>query len=174
MLDDLVAVIIGCDQLMVLQPMGSEHFQVVGPCFVHGIMDAEGLLDPITKSWQLQRRILTATIYPTSFILAEERSRSKIHDFLLRRSNGNKPRQKRTSDDLYSFVEFRNTLTGEVINSDLKMLPKALEKRGVTLQTFRPHLSPEHEVGFGHGGDKEHLLYKRWKIAYILVFFGCL
>jgi hypothetical protein len=47
------------------------------------------------------------------------------------------PRSKETADDLEFLVRFKNERTGAVMNSDPRMLPEALEQRGVELQTFR-------------------------------------
>jgi hypothetical protein len=40
-------------------------------------------------------------------------------------------------DDPYYVQRCRNKITGEEINSDPRLLPEELEKRGVKLQTFR-------------------------------------
>ena len=43
----------------------------------------------------------------------------------------------RTPDDPLHYAWFKNKVTGEEMNSDPRLLPEALEKRGVELQTFR-------------------------------------
>jgi hypothetical protein len=42
-----------------------------------------------------------------------------------------------TPDDPEPCTWFRNTVTGEEINSDPRMLPEALKARGVSLRTFQ-------------------------------------
>jgi hypothetical protein len=51
-LDDEVSVILGCDFPMVLRPSGSNRYEVVGPCFVHGLMLGEALKPPLEPPWK--------------------------------------------------------------------------------------------------------------------------
>lgn len=51
-LDDEVSVILGCDFPMVLRPRGSNRYEVVGPCFVHGLMLGEALKPPLEPPWK--------------------------------------------------------------------------------------------------------------------------
>jgi hypothetical protein len=44
---------------------------------------------------------------------------------------------QRERADPHIFRKFRNTVTGEVINSDPRLLPDALEARGVILRKFQ-------------------------------------
>lgn len=43
----------------------------------------------------------------------------------------------RTPDDPLVFALFRNKVTGEVMNSDPRLLPEALKEHGVDLKTFQ-------------------------------------
>jgi hypothetical protein len=44
--------------------------------------------------------------------------------------------RERTNNDPKIYEGFRNKVTGEVMNSDPRKLPEALEARGVKLETF--------------------------------------
>jgi hypothetical protein len=44
---------------------------------------------------------------------------------------------QRTADDPPVFVRFRNGPSGRVINADPRMLPEALQSRGVRLRNFK-------------------------------------
>lgn len=50
--DDEVSVLLGCDFPMVLRPRGSNRYEVVGPCFVHGLMLGEALKPPLERPWK--------------------------------------------------------------------------------------------------------------------------
>jgi hypothetical protein len=47
---DQVCVLLGCNALMVLRPIGSGNYLVVGECFVHGLSEGEALLGPLRKN----------------------------------------------------------------------------------------------------------------------------
>ena len=48
---DIVTAILGCRALMLLRPVGTDRYQVVGPCFVHGFNWGEALLGPLPKNY---------------------------------------------------------------------------------------------------------------------------
>lgn len=50
--DDEVSVLLGCDFPMVLRPRGSNRYEVVGPCFVHGLMLGEALEPSLEPPWK--------------------------------------------------------------------------------------------------------------------------
>jgi hypothetical protein len=52
--DDYICVILGSEVPLVLRPLSSHNgqYQLVGECYVHGLMFAEGLLGPIPRSWE--------------------------------------------------------------------------------------------------------------------------
>ncbi|KFY19113.1 hypothetical protein V493_08137 [Pseudogymnoascus sp. VKM F-4281 (FW-2241)] len=51
---DVIAVILGCPHSLVLQPADSGRYKVVGPAFVHGLMDGEAVLGPVPKPWAIK------------------------------------------------------------------------------------------------------------------------
>jgi hypothetical protein len=42
---------------MILRQTNSENFIVLGPCFVHGLMDGEGVLGAIPDPWKARMKI---------------------------------------------------------------------------------------------------------------------
>ena len=51
-LDDKVSVILGCHFPMVLRARGSSQYEVIGPCFVQGLMLGEALKLPLEPPWK--------------------------------------------------------------------------------------------------------------------------
>ena len=137
MLDDIVAVLLGCDQLMVLRLASSRQFRVIGPCYIQGMMDAEGLLGPVIEPWQAQRRNVNGYYTPhffnthTGVVSTEDPRLPPLPD------EWEQMPRKRTADDPYNFLEFKSKLTGMVINSDPRMLPESLTEQNVDLQTIQ-------------------------------------
>jgi hypothetical protein len=49
---DKVVVIFGCASPLVLRSMGS-HYELVGECYVHGIMHGEAVQDPLRREHEM-------------------------------------------------------------------------------------------------------------------------
>lgn len=52
---DRVCVILGWDTPLILRPTTTGHWLVVGSCYCHGLMNAEGLLGPLPGAYQRTR-----------------------------------------------------------------------------------------------------------------------
>lgn len=138
--DDLICVLLGCDKLIMLRPTvpGSDPFLVVGPCSMEGLKDGEGLLGPILEPWKLQVKPLGGNYIPHFFntstkVVSMEDPRLPP----LPADWEEQAQRDRTQDDPFFLREFQNKVTGEIMNSDPRMLPDALRQRGVRLETFR-------------------------------------
>ncbi|KAI0120886.1 HET-domain-containing protein [Hypoxylon sp. NC0597] len=135
---DEVFIILGCDVPMLLRPSSTGEYEVIGDCYMHGIMDGEAILGPILHPWKV--------------VLVLEDGDDRIHYVNVEagyESTGD-PRLEqipmlpgwepieweRTRADPYYCTKFRNRETGEVINSDPRLFPEALEARGVPLRTI--------------------------------------
>ena len=100
-------------------------------------MDGEVLLGPIPSGYRVEGW------YPNGFetvtfchVPTEERD---IEDPRLPPlpSEWESVERERTQDDPMFLRVFRNKITSEMISSDPRMTPEALERRGVALQKFR-------------------------------------
>ena len=49
---DRVCVLLGSDAPFLLRPTGNEQYQLVGPCYAHGIMSGEALLGPLPGDYR--------------------------------------------------------------------------------------------------------------------------
>jgi hypothetical protein len=120
---------------MVLRPAGNNTFIVVGNCYVHGFGEAFAFLGPLPAPWKLRYRSCHFGGFQARFFNSAT-SEESVHDPRL----GPLPEKwewmqaQRTREDPYFFEKYRNKETGEVINSDPRMLPKALRARGVELE----------------------------------------
>lgn len=134
---DIICGLLGCDMPMLLRRTGSGNFLVVGPCFVHGLMDGESVLGPLPLSWKIQVK----TRYGVqTYQFVETATNTVTTDDPRLPSLPDEWAQvlrERTQDDPLDSKEFRNADTGEIINSDPRMLLEALQQRGVKLKTFR-------------------------------------
>ena len=66
---DEVCVLLGCDSPMVLRPYGDHGYQLVGPSYVPGIVDGDGLLGPLPdniRMFKVPRR--GGSVYTTGFM----------------------------------------------------------------------------------------------------------
>jgi len=123
---------------MLLRKTSEGVYNVVGECYIHGIMDGESLLGPLPSAWGICPARNSNGIYVPKYWNFEIDAMTSEDPRL-----GELPpewesiKQQRTPDDPLLFAPHRHKLTGEIINSDPRMLPEALRARGVDLQILR-------------------------------------
>jgi hypothetical protein len=121
--------------MVILRPTNKGEHMVVGESSIHGFMDAETFLGSL-GSWEVRIGF-----------------RDKVQPCFINTKNGavttDDPRLgplppewepidgPETVVDETHFAWFKNKATEEEMDSDPRMLPEALEKRGVKLETFR-------------------------------------
>ncbi|KAK4450969.1 HET-domain-containing protein [Podospora aff. communis PSN243] len=119
---DLVCVFLGCyTPILLRRAERSSSYVVVGPCYVHGLMNAEGFLGPVPSPWTARRTLHDPRLNP----LPPDEWEEVQGDITLR--------LEYRDFDLF----FRNKQTGQVLDSDPRMQPEALRQRGVDLGLFR-------------------------------------
>lgn len=118
---------------MVLRPTSEGNFKVIGPCFIFGLMEGEALLGQIPVPWTVQY----SGQYDRIFLNKETKEKT-VEDPRLRSlpPDWESVEVTRTSNEPIHFGYFRNKKSGEMMNSDPRMLPEALEKRGIKLEKF--------------------------------------
>jgi hypothetical protein len=124
---------------MLLRPESSGRFKVVGECYVHGVMNSEGLLGPLPDTWKVQVRFDAAGVnikryYCNSSTGVITPDDPRLHPLP---PEWERIQAERTSDDPVHFAPFKNKITGEVINSDPRLLPEVLKMQGVDLKPFQ-------------------------------------
>ncbi|KAK5687061.1 hypothetical protein LTS10_001198 [Elasticomyces elasticus] len=134
---DLVCVLLGCPVPMLLRPTASDKLTVVGPCYLDGLMDCESLLGPLPPMWTVEAQSDTVWTYKFQFKNADTGALTDDDPRL-----GPLPPEwelsgaVRSPNDPVSFVHCKRKDTGETINGDPRLLPAALQERGVHLETF--------------------------------------
>ena len=123
---------------MVLRQSSSGSFEVVEECYVHGLADVVGLLGPLPHRW---KTIIKADALgrPIQCFINLSNGEETLDDPRLEPllSNWERVTYERGADDTTMFERFRNLETGEIVNYDPRLSPKALEARAVKLQSFR-------------------------------------
>jgi hypothetical protein len=135
--EDTIGVLLGLYMPVVLRPMESGTYQVAGCCYVHGLMDSEALLGPLSQEWIVQQ-VRVAGRYRPKYLNAKTEETFSDDPRLGPLPEGwQRIDVVPTADDPLHIDYFHNTITGERMNSDPRLLPAALEQRGVRLQTLR-------------------------------------
>lgn len=137
LIGDIICAILGLDLPMLLRRQQDGNFLVVGPCLIYGLNDISALLGPLPHPWRVQvyhdsNGLLSNFRYfnPETNCLSEEDPRSgPLPEW-------DRIEVERTGDDPFLLQCFKNRVTGEIIKSDPRLLPEALETRGVKLETF--------------------------------------
>jgi hypothetical protein len=110
-------------------------FQIIGHSYLHRFMDGEALVGPLPKPWIAKREVGPFGTWQPRFynsdtlkavgLEADPRLGPVSDDW-----------ENLENDDPHRIQKWKNKGTGETINSDPRLLPQALIKRGVKLQTF--------------------------------------
>ncbi|KAK4164665.1 heterokaryon incompatibility protein-domain-containing protein [Cladorrhinum sp. PSN259] len=137
---DVVFVPLGCETPLLLRPNQTGQYQLISECYVHGIMFGESILGPLPAPWSGAKCPGPAGSTRTCFYNPDGRYEledPRLEDIPLPGEwEQIRSAQEETTDDPRTFVgEFRHRETGETINGDPRLLPKALIARGVSLTT---------------------------------------
>ena len=129
---DHVCAILGCRSLMLLRPKGNDY-QVVGECYVQGLMFGEALLGPLLGGWRMVLSLSkTVRGYFWTYV-CDQTGKFRITDPRFRESLPAEWRIQ-THDHREWFV---NKETGEEVDHDPRLTASELSRRGVDIKTFR-------------------------------------
>jgi hypothetical protein len=112
-------------------------YHVIGYCYLHGFADGAALLGPVPSPWKV-RYNYDSRGYKEPYFHNSTTAENCLEDPRM----GPLPPQwerldaVRTKDDPQFFAKFRNKITGQVMNSDPRLLPAALIERGVKVEDF--------------------------------------
>lgn len=137
---DRIVTILGCDELIVLRPLPSNFYQVVGPCYLHGYWDGESLLGRMPASWSLKFVKDRSGIDVPRFVNAETGELThkdpRLASLPLPEGWVQLADVERTMNDPFTVQFWRNEKTGEKMNSDPRMTEEKLRERGVKIERF--------------------------------------
>ncbi|KAK1621786.1 heterokaryon incompatibility protein-domain-containing protein [Colletotrichum phormii] len=133
---DVIVVLLGCTNPLILRPGSSGQYTLIGECFMYGLSDANALLGPLPDSWTVQA-------FPGFGRRLDFRFLNQATDELVL----DDPRlptlcgweriyHEPEADDPEIYAFFRNIVSSSGINSDPRMAPAALMDRGVNLRYF--------------------------------------
>jgi len=140
---DYICVLLGSNDAVFLRPntAGSPGiFQVVGSGYIHGLSDAAALLGTIPVPWTVHVDDDDVGEYRHRFfnsVTGQYHSLSEDPRLEPLSTEWERVPRDRTAEDPPVYEVFRNKSNGEEMNSDPRMLPKALMARGVCLQKFQ-------------------------------------
>ncbi|KGO66067.1 Heterokaryon incompatibility [Penicillium italicum] len=132
-LDDEVSVILGCDFPLVLRPRGSNRYEVVGPCFVHGLMLGEALKPPLEPPWKDVLPVTRGWALP--YLTNTETGALLKSDPRLGLLPTGWEEVMSLDPFLPPFV-FENKENGNISVNDPRMSADAIKKRGIVLETL--------------------------------------
>lgn len=136
---DIACAFLGCKSAMLLRGSTRRGFQVVGECYVHGMDDGVGLLGLLPVGCRVQLTKDSSGHAQSSYLYySGKETKTSLDDPRLgpvpypwQRVDVDRPRG---GPALWAC--FRNQETGELIDSDPRLLPDALETMGVPLESF--------------------------------------
>jgi hypothetical protein len=114
-------------------------FRVVGECYIQGMMDGEPLLGEFPSLWKIQPSGNSDSSLDPIFWNSGTNTISQEDPRLgdLSEEWDRIEHDEWRADEPFYISKHRNKLTGDLINSDPRMLPEALMARGVKLEKFR-------------------------------------
>lgn len=120
---DVISILLGCNRAIVLRPCSDDKFQVVGPTYIHGLNEAQGLLGPIPEPWEIKLDDSSGRTY------SNRKTGKRTPD---------DPRMQALPADWSKLDDgkFRHNDSGQVRDQDPRWTTQGLERRGVTLRTF--------------------------------------
>ncbi len=131
---DQICIVLGCTMLLILRPDEYGRHSVVGPCYVHGLMDGAALLGPLTRMWKNVVRYDTVVETLREAFHNQETGETQVED----------PRKEPLPEGWQicrheaesAFKLYLNQVTGKRTFWDPRVSPEALRARGVELQDF--------------------------------------
>lgn len=139
---DEVCIILGCQSPLLLRPIHNGNYEVVGECYLQGVMHGEAILGPLPAPWTSAKVIFVPGQGFQSGFLNGKTRETKIEDPRL----GPLPPGWRILEDdwMKSLPKYVNDETGEGYGTgehyhinefyDPRMTAQALTARGVTLR----------------------------------------
>ncbi|RWA10895.1 hypothetical protein EKO27_g4210 [Xylaria grammica] len=135
---DVVCTMLGCDMPMLIRPTveSKDMYHLVGICFVSGLLDGECLLGPLRDNWKLEMIFKDGSYVPVYINTSTGHSQSQDPRLPPLDPNWAKITRERTQDDPYFFQWFQDKQRSRIMNSDPRLLPSALNERGIILEHF--------------------------------------
>ena len=137
-LGDQVVVLLGCDLPLLLRPARGSH-QVVGQCYVEGLMYAEALLGPMSEGWEYVLRLHEVSGGHYGAFVHRPSGQVQCEDPRLGQlPEGWRVESHELEDAFPIYVNDRTgKFCGKAYATDPRMTSEELKLRGVDMRTFR-------------------------------------
>lgn len=132
---DIICVILGCTAPMVLRQGKTSQYEVIGPCYLDGIMNGEALLGRLPNKWRLVNKYFQGVSAYYGVFYDEDTGETQITDPRLGPLPAGWRLASHSREDVFNW--FLNDETGEFSEFDPRLKLDALKARGVELQEFR-------------------------------------
>jgi hypothetical protein len=121
---------------MLLRPKGNQRYQVIGPCFVHGLHDGIKLIGPLPDPWIVIMGRGLGNRFVFQFYNPDTGETTHEDPRLEPLTQWKRIEKDVDGDDPEHYDFFQHLETGEIINYDPRLEPEVLRARGVHLTTF--------------------------------------
>ncbi|KAI4255204.1 MAG: hypothetical protein L6R42_006839 [Xanthoria sp. 1 TBL-2021] len=132
---DIIAVLMGCQSPIVLQPNDDEEYLVVGEGYVHGLMTGEAFLGPLPSNWQRVARYDESTGTSWDAFIDRGRSVWQFEDPRLGPLPEGWVEERHPMQHI--FARYRNIKENYASIYDPRMMLPALRARNVELHEFK-------------------------------------
>jgi len=120
--------------------VGGDAFCIIGECYVYGLDDCVTLIGSLLSNMRAQMgktpsgysAVQTYLDLDTGLTCSEDPRLQPLETF----NEWERHPHEWDADDPALFEYYKNVWTGEVLNSDTRLLPSALSNKGVPLRTF--------------------------------------
>lgn len=131
---DRICVILGASYPMLLREMPSGDFNVIGECYIQGLMNAEAVVGIVKLPWRIEYSIASEIPKPTATFVNSDSGVRQSEDPRL----GDVPPEwdELPSRNPLLFKRFKHRVTGQILRSDPRLLPENLKARGVKVKKF--------------------------------------
>lgn len=139
---DRIVVVLGCGTPLAIRPVPEKpgRHKLIGPCYIHGMMDCEMLLGPLLRGWSITgyvRHAIARTPTGGSQTLHDPRLGALPEGWRFRYGRRNNLREVSADrDGVPRAIWFENRETGEVTGFDPRLNFRGLEERGVDMRDF--------------------------------------
>ncbi|KAI4253809.1 MAG: hypothetical protein L6R42_007445 [Xanthoria sp. 1 TBL-2021] len=133
---DLVCVLLGCKSPLILRSSNSLSHEVVGECYIDGIMAGEALVGELPRNQMLVKKYFPKHRIYYYVLVDSDTGKTLLQDPRLGPLSAGWRIKNHEEDDTFNW--YVNDITGEDSgNRDPRLEPDALRARGVEIQEFR-------------------------------------
>jgi hypothetical protein len=133
---DMISIFLGCDHPILLRPRGNE-FEVVGICNAHDLCDTTALLGPLPEPWMVEfsySDTINAPMPQPHYVNTATREKTREDPRLgAIPQNWERISSEWTNTHPRHVDYFQDRDTDQIISSDPRLYPEALQSRGIVL-----------------------------------------